>query len=219
MHDRCVMRCASTRRAITRRATRLDEREHDEQRRDRERRLVLVLVVEDLDVERQRVGPAADVARDDRDRAELAHRARVAQDDAVEQAPLDLRQRDAQERLPAARAEHERGLFFLGALRLHQRDQLARDERERDEHGREHDAGQREDDLDAVLGEPRAEQALRAEQQHEDQAGDHRRDRERQIDQRDQERAAGESEPRDRPRRRDAEDEVERHRDRRRRAA
>ncbi len=44
--------------------------------------------------------------------------------------------------------------------------------------------GHREDDLDAVRLEPRPEQALRAEQQHEDQARDHRRDRERQVDQR-----------------------------------
>ena len=37
------------------------------------------------------------------------------------------------------------------ALRLHQRDQLARDERERDEDRRQHDAGHGEDDLDVVV--------------------------------------------------------------------
>ena len=75
--------------------------------------------------------------------------------------------------------------------------------------------GHGEDDLDVVLREPRAEQPLRAEQQHVDQAGDHRRDRERQIDQRDQQALAPELELRDRPGGGDAEDEVERHGDRR----
>ena len=59
-----------------------------------------------------------------------------------------------------------------------------------------------------------AEPALRAEQQHEDQARDHRRDRERQVDQRDQQALAAEVELGDRPGRRDAEDQVQRHRDR-----
>ena len=94
---------------------------------------------------------AADVARDDRHRAELAHRARVAEDDAVEQAPLDVRQRDAPERSASRRRRARRAASSsLGALRLHQRDQLARDEREGDEHRREHDAGHGEDDLDVV---------------------------------------------------------------------
>ena len=91
-------------------------------------------------MQRHGVGLAADVARDDADRAELAHRPRVAEDHAVEQRPLDVRQRDAPEDLPAAGAEHARRLFLLGALRLHQRDQLAGDEREGDEDRREHDA-------------------------------------------------------------------------------
>ena len=128
-----------------------DEREQRQQRRDGERRRELVFVVEDLDVQRQRVRRAADVAGHDRHRAELAHRPRVAEDDAVEQAPFDVRQRDAAERLPAARAEHGRRLLLLGALRLHQRNQLARDERKRDEDRRQHDPRHREDDLEVVL--------------------------------------------------------------------
>ena len=173
----------------------------------------LVFVVQDLDVQRHRVGEAADVPRHHRHRAEFAHRARIAQDHAVEQSPADLRQHHAPEHRPAARAEGQRGLLLFGALRLHQRDQLARDERKRDEGRREHDAGHREDDLDVVRGEP-AEPALRAEQQHEDQAGDHRRDRERQIDQTEQETPAAERETRDQPRRGDAEQRIRRHHDR-----
>ena len=73
--------------------------------------------------------------------------------------------------------------------------------------------GHGEDDLDVVRLEPGAEQALRAEQQHVDQAGDHRRDRERQVDQRDQEALAPELELGDRPGGGHAEDQVERHGD------
>ena len=189
------------------------QRQHGEQRRDRERRRELVFVVEDLDVQRHGVGLAADVAGDDADRAELAHRPRVAEDDAVEQRPLDVRQRDAAEDLPAAGAEHARRFFLLGALRLHQRDQLAGDEREGDEDRREDDARQGEDDLQVVVAQPGAEPALQAEHQHEDQAGDHRADRERQVDQGEQQVLAAEVELGDRPRRGEAEDEVERHRD------
>ena len=69
---------------------------------------------------------------------------------------------------------------------------------------------------DVAVREPGAEPALGAEEQHVDHAGDHRRDRERQIDQREQHVLAGKLELRDRPRGRDAEDQVERHRDRRR---
>src|SRR5678815_218930 len=158
------------------------ERQAREQRRDRERGRELVFVVEDLDVQRHGVGLAADVAGDDADRAELAHRARVAEDDAVEQRPLDVRQRDAAKDLPAARAEHARRLFLLGALRLHQRNQLAGDEREGDEDRRDDDAGQREDDLQVVVAQPFAEPALEAEDEDEDQPGDDRADRERQVD-------------------------------------
>src|SRR5262245_46300899 len=69
------------------------EGEEGEERRDCERGLEVVLVVEDLDVQRERVRLAADVAGDDRHRAELAHRPGVAQDHAVQESPLDVRNR------------------------------------------------------------------------------------------------------------------------------
>ena len=90
------------------------------------------------------------------------------------------------EHLPAARAERERGLLLLGALRLMQRDQLARDEREGDEDRRQHDAGHGEDDLDVVRlrataraspGAPNSSTKIRPEITGET--------RERQVDQRD----------------------------------
>ena len=71
-----------------------DHRNHAQQGRHRERAGVVVLVVENLDVKRQGVGLAANVSGDDGDRAELAQRAGGAQHHAVEQAPLDVRQRD-----------------------------------------------------------------------------------------------------------------------------
>ena len=76
-----------------------------------------------------------DAARHDRDGAEFAHGARVAEDHAVENAPLDLGKRDAPEKLPAVRAEGQRRFLLRAALRLHERDQPARDEGKRDERG------------------------------------------------------------------------------------
>ena len=58
-----------------------------------------------------------------------------------------IRQNVCQPRAPRP----TRRLLLVRALRLHQRDQLARDERERHEHRREHDARDGEDDLDVVL--------------------------------------------------------------------
>ena len=59
-----------------------------------------------------------------------------------------------------------------------------------------------------------AEPALGAEQQHPDQARDHRRDRERQVDEGEQQALAAELELGDRPGGGHAEDGVQRHRDR-----
>ena len=196
---------------------RLDQQRHQrqdrQQRRHGERSDRLVFVVEHFDVQRHRVGLAANVARDHRHRAEFAHRPRIAQDHAVQQAPLDVGQRHAPEGLPAGRAEHDGGLLLVGALRLHQRDQLPRDERKGHEHGRQHDAGHGEDDLDVVFGQPGAQPALRAENQHVDQARHHRRHRERQVDQRRQESLAAELELGDGPGRGHAEHQIQRHRD------
>src|SRR5690606_2323213 len=66
-----------------------------------------------------------------------------------------------------------------------------------------------EDDADAeILQQPSPDRGERAEQQHIDESGDDRRDRERQVDQRDQEGPAGKAVFGDGPGRRDAEDEV-----------
>ena len=150
-------------------------------------------------MQRHGVGLAADMAGHHRHRAEFAHRARVAQQHAVQQRPFHVRQRDAEKGLEPRGAERQRRFFLLGALLLHQRNELAHDERKGDEDRRQHHAGQREDDLDVVRDQPRPEIALQPEQQHEDQTGDHRRHRERQIDQRDQKVLAAKLEFGDRP--------------------
>ena len=64
-----------------------DEGEACQKRGDGESSDEVVLIVEDLHVERHGVGQAADMAGDDRHRAEFAHGAGVAQQDAVEQRP------------------------------------------------------------------------------------------------------------------------------------
>ena len=84
----------------------------------------------------------------------------------------------------AAGAQRNRRLLFLGALLLHQGNQLAGDEGEGDKDGRQDHARKCEDDLDAVGLEPAAQGTALAEEQHKDQAGDHRRDGKGHIDDR-----------------------------------
>src|SRR5450759_3564864 len=63
------------------------DREQHKQRCDRECAHKVVLIVENLDMQRHRVREAPDMARDDGDCAELTHGARIAEDDAVQQPP------------------------------------------------------------------------------------------------------------------------------------
>src|SRR5690606_32680664 len=171
-----------------------DERQQREQRRQRERGDPVVLVVEDLDLQRDRVRLAADVAGDDGGGAELAHRARVAQQHAVEEPPTHVRQRDEGEDLPAAGAQRERRLLVLAAQLLHHRHELPGHERHGHEERGQHDAGHGEHDLDAARLQEGPKVALRAEQQEVDDTGDDGRDGERQVDERDEERLAAELE-------------------------
>jgi hypothetical protein len=98
-------------------------------------------------------------------------------------------------------------------LRLHERDELTRNEGKRDEDRGEHDAGNGEDDLKILLDQPLVKPrqrgvfsidilpvpTLRTKQEHIDQARDHRRHRERQIDERDEQTFSPEIKLRDRP--------------------
>lgn len=92
--------------------------------------------------------------------AEFAHGARIAQNHAIDQTPFDIGQGDIPEGLPARGSEHDGGLLLVTALGLHQRNQFTGDEGEGHEHGGQHDAGHGKDDLDLVLGQPRAQPAI-----------------------------------------------------------
>ena len=196
----------------------LRDQRHDgeerQQRRDGEGGLELVLVVEDLHVQRQRVGQAADVAGDDRDRAELPHRPRVAQDDAVEQPPLHVRQRDPPEHLPARGAEHDRGLLLVAPCASITGISSRATKGKVTKTVASTIPGTAKMIFRSCAASHGPSQPCAPEEQHEDDARDHRRDREGQVDQREQERAAREVEARDRPRGGEPEDQVGGHGDR-----
>ena len=162
-------------------------------------------------MQRHGVGLSTDMAADHGNRTELAHRARIAQQDAIQKAPFDVRKRHAEKCLQAGRTKRDGRLFLIAALIRHQRDQFARDEWKGDEDGRKHQTGQREDDLNIMLPQPRPQPTLHTENQHIDQTGNHRRNRKRQIDQRDQKAFAAEIMLGDGPRRRHAEQQVKRY--------
>src|SRR3546814_20358209 len=61
------------------------QRKECEQRRDREGGDEIIFIVEDLDMQRHRVGMSAQMAENDRHRAQLPHRARIS-----EQYPIEL---------------------------------------------------------------------------------------------------------------------------------
>ncbi len=166
----CCFNCWLDFHSTTLLTTRVIESQQREKRRDRECGDKLIIVVKNLDVQRHRVGEPADVAGNDRYRAKLSHGARIAENHAVQQGPLDVRQRHSEKGLPAACAQRERGLFLIIPLGLNHGQQLARDERERNENRREHDSGNGEDDPNAVRDQPWPEKPLQAEKQHVDQS-------------------------------------------------
>ena len=108
-----------------------------------------------------------------------------------------------------------RRLFLFRALLLHQRDELARHEREAvTKIVASTMPGTAKMILRSWSASQGPTQPWASEEQHEDQAGDDRRDGERQVDQRDQEVLSPELELGDAPRGGHAEDEIDRHRDR-----
>lgn len=73
---------------------RLDEQgkkgQQSQQRSDSESAYVIVVVVQNLDVERDSIGESADMAGNYRDGTELAHGASVTQYDSVENSPTSF---------------------------------------------------------------------------------------------------------------------------------
>jgi hypothetical protein len=100
------------------------------------------------------------MAGDDRDRAEFAHGAHVAQQDAIEQRPAHVGQCHREEGAEAGGAQGQRRLLVRRALFLHQRDHLAGDEGKGDEDGGQHDAGHGEDDLEIPVVDQQVENEL-----------------------------------------------------------
>ena len=72
--------------------------------------------------------------------------------------------------LPAARAQRQGGFFLFLALRFHQRDQLAGNERERHEDGGQHNARHRKNNLQIMPHQPGPEQPLQSKQQNVNQS-------------------------------------------------
>ncbi len=130
---------------------------------------------------------------------ELSHRAGVAENHTIHQAPAHLRQGHAEEGHPTSGPQGDRGLLLVVADLLHQRNQLARHVGERHQHGGQNDSGHGEDDADIVVLQPRPEPAPQAEYEHVDHARDHGRDRQRQVDEGNQKALAREFELGDRP--------------------
>lgn len=158
-----------------------------------------------------RVRQAANVPRDHRDRSKLPHRPRVAEDDAVEKSPLDVRKSDFPEGLPAVGAEGKSGFLFFGVFRLHGGRQFAGDERKRNKKRRQDNRRHGEENLDMTLFQPRAQPTLGPEKRHKKKPRHHRRNRKRQLDERRQETLPHKPKLRDRPRARHSEEEIQRH--------
>src|SRR3546814_1999895 len=98
------------------------------------------------------------------------------------------------EGLPAAGAKRKRRLLILPPLLGHQRDQFACNERKGDEDRRKHDSRHRKDDFYVIGPEPGVKNAAAAEKQHIDEARDHRRHRDRQVDKGDEKAQIGRAE-------------------------
>src|SRR5215207_3444003 len=188
-----------------------EQRQHGKKRCDREGGGEVVLIVQNFDMQRHGVGMTADMPGYHGNRPEFAHGAGIAQQHAVKQAPADVGKSDAEKGLKRRGAEREGGFLILGALLLHKRNELAGYEGKSDEHRRQNNARNGKDDLDIMLLEPWAQPALQSEKKHIDEARDHRRDREGNVDQGDQQAPAVETEFGDDPGGHDAEDHVDRH--------
>jgi len=220
-----------------------DQSKEGEQGSAGEGRTELIFIVENLDVERQRIGFPPDVTGYDGYGTKFSHGAGIAKQHAVEKAPLDIGESDAEENMPATRTQGDGCLFLVTALGFHQRNQLTGDEGKGNENRGDDDTRCGEDDLG--IGQPFSqpfekptevfalgglccqisqrfeksrhlllgEPSVGAEHHHPDQAGDDRRDGEWEIDQGKKEGPALEAEFRHQPCHRYAKDGIQWHAD------
>ena len=111
----------------------------------------------------------------------------------VSSAGVSAGQHDAEHGLPPRGAERRRGLLDLAVEVLQHRLHRAHHERQADEDQRDQDAERREGDLDAPRREQAADPAVRGIERGKRDAGDRRRQRERQVDRRVEQRLPGNS--------------------------
>ncbi|MEY3708335.1 MAG: hypothetical protein RL585_2892, partial [Pseudomonadota bacterium] len=102
----------------------------------------------------------ANMARNNRDRAKLAHGAGVTENDAIDQAPFDVRECHPPEGLPARSTKYDCRLLLLTTLALHERDKLSGNERESNKDCCQNDSRHCKNNLDVLLGKPWPEPPL-----------------------------------------------------------
>src|SRR6266566_8124603 len=149
------------------------DQENDDRSRCRATRLSALEPAEhghryDLRLERE-------VSRDEHDRAELADGAREREGDAGQNRGQDARKNDALESREATRAQRGGGVLHLAIELEENRLNRSNDERERHEEQREQEAPTREHGVDP-------DGRLRTIEREQGQAGDDRRQSERQVD-------------------------------------
>ncbi len=155
-------------------ATSTDYGYHGEHERDAVGAGEIEVLVGVLHAQRRGLRLSLDVPGDDRDGAVLAEAARGRQHDAVDHSPANRRQGDAAERRPRPGTERARGLLLLVADLAQRRHDFARHEGQRDEERGDHHRRQREQDLDVVPREERAEPAGAAVEQEQREPDDDR---------------------------------------------
>ncbi len=134
------------------------------------------------DEQRRDLGDVSDIAGDEDHRAIFADGSGEGEREAGEQRRRQGRQHHTDDGLQPARAESGGGLLQLHFEFRNNRLHGAHDERQADEDERDQNAPAGEGDLDVVVGERRAEPAIRRIQRRKRNAGDGRRQREGQID-------------------------------------
>ena len=136
-----------------------------------------------VDGERNSLGYAGDVAREDDRRAELPHAAGEHQGHAREHRPAAERDSDREERVPPARAERPRCLHELAVYVLHADADGADKQREADHRRGDDCPAQGEDDADVSKGQELPQPAVAAKEEQEQIAGHDWRQHQRQVDQ------------------------------------
>src|SRR6185369_14907804 len=142
---------------------------------------VIVFVVENLHLQRYGIGGAADVARHDRDGAELPHCPGITENDTIDDPPPDIRKGHLEEGLKPRCTQHHGGLLFVPPLGFHQRNQFTGNKGESDEDCCQYDPRSGEYDLYVVGFEKWPKPPFTAENENVDQAGDNRRHRKGEI--------------------------------------